>query len=280
MAALLHRLWCASPAQLMAALTRRLRPEAPADCGPVWTRIQHGPLTGRELLIAPQLGGAWREMAEGTYDHHLFEQLEPHACSGSVFWDVGTHFGYHSLSFAALAGPSGEVRGFEPNPANRDRLTLNLGRNPDLASRISIHAVAVADKPGELNLVFSEQIEQGDSSCSYLAGVVPPREEGYYTGFKRQTVPVEKLDSFIERPGIRAPNIIKIDVEGAEGLVLDGARKILRQHRPLILMEVHNIQVMLAVSRTLFECGYGIGLVDDPHANTSRCFVAAQACSR
>jgi FkbM family methyltransferase len=219
-------------------------------------------------------------MAEGSYDRHLFERLVPSKCSGSVFWDVGTHFGYHLLSFAALAGQSGEVHGFEPNPANRERLALNLGRNPDLSSRVSMHAVAIADRPGEMNFVFSDQIEQGDSSCSYLAGVVPPREENYYSGFKRQTVAVETLDAFIEKPGIRPPNVLKIDVEGAEALVLNGARKVLQEHRPLILMEVHNIQVMVAVSRTLFECGYEVGLVDDPHASTSRCFVAAHAASR
>ena len=199
---LLQRLWRTSPAQLSAAAARRINPPPQTDSRPVWTKIQNGPLAGRELLLAPQLGGAWLEMAEGRYDGHLFDQLQPGKWDGAVFWDIGTHFGFHSLSFAALAGPTGEVRGFEPNPANRERLVLNLGRNPDLAKRISIHPVAVADKAGQMNFVFSEQVEQGDSSCSFLDGVNPPREREYYSTFKSQSVPVETLDAFASRQGI------------------------------------------------------------------------------
>ena len=64
-----------------------------------------------------------------------------------------------------------------------------------------------------------------------------------------------------------------MDVEGAEALALEGGRRMLAKHKPLLLIEVHHICVMLSLARLLTELGYRLELLDQEHASPSRCFI-------
>jgi len=265
-----ERLWNASPRSLLEGIQRRLAGK------PSWVTVRHGPLAGHQMWLAPLQGPAWKEMAEGVFDAGMFSALAGTAPTGGCFWDIGAHFGYHSLCFAALGGERGRVLAFEPNPFNRERLAFNLGRNPDLGRRIEVIPKAVASRDGEMEFIFSAEIENGMSSCSYLKEGLPPLELGEGNGFTRQKVATVAIDSFIRARNEPAPDVIKIDVEGGEQLVLEGGRDLLARYKPLLLMEVHNIQLMLHVQALLTDVGYRLELVDDPHSSDSRCFVLAR----
>jgi FkbM family methyltransferase len=272
--ALFQRLWNASPRSLTSAIRRRL-PGGTRACAIL---IPRGPLAGRTLWLSPEKRAALHEMAEGTFDDGMFRELTALHLAGSTFWDIGAHVGYHSLSFAALGGEGCRVLAFEPNPFNRERLARNLELNPELARRIEVLPIAVAARDGEMDFVLSPDIENGMSSGSFLELAKPPLESGEYANFIRRRVPTVSLDSFQLKRHEIPPLVLKIDVEGGEQLVLQGAREFLSRHKPMILMEVHNIQLMFYVQSMLIEFGYQLKLIDDAHSSKSRCFV--MACSR
>ena len=280
--ALFQRLWNASPRSLTSAIRRRLPGRTPCAILPGGTPcailIPRGPLAGRTLWLSPEKGAALHEMAEGTFDDGMFRELTALHLAGSTFWDIGAHVGYHSLSFAALGGEGCRVLAFEPNPFNRERLARNLELNPELARRIEVLPIAVAARDGEMDFVLSHDIESGMSSGSFLELAKPPRESGEYANFIRRRVPTVSLDSFQLNRHETPPLVLKIDVEGGEQLILQGAREFLSHHKPMILMEVHNIQLMFYVQSMLIDFGYQLKLIDAAHSCKSRCFV--MACSR
>ena len=68
-------------------------------------------------------------------------------------------------------------------------------------------------------------------------------------------------------------SLIKIDVEGAEHLVLEGALCILQKHHPLLMIEIHSVTSMFKTCKSLFEIGYESRVIQEDSAN--RCFISA-----
>ena len=149
---------------------------------------------------------------------------------GESFIDVGAHFGFFSLLASELVGKKGLVISFEPAFRNFRLLEKNTHR----ISNIEIHNKAIADKAqnlifiefpplqSEYNTVFPEQFET---------------EQWYQnTKAKRTKVEAVELTSFIISRKCK-PNLIKIDVEGAEHLVIKGLGEYLTDHNPIIAME-------------------------------------------
>lgn len=263
-----ERLWNTSPASLARALRRRWRR---GTARLAWHRVQAGPLAGAELGFTDATQPGWREMVAGTFDGFLYQELAARrAVRDAVVWDVGAHFGYHSLGFAALGA---QVVAFEPNPHNAARLRANLARNPRLAERVRVRSEALSNRDGTLEFVESDDLAE-TSSGSHLADAVAPSPEFVYENFSRVVVTGARADTLLAG-GEPPPAVMKIDVEGAELLVLDGARELLRRHRPLLLLEVHHIRLMFHLRPLLEDCGYRLALVDEEHAEPGRCFVAA-----
>lgn len=279
---LARRVWEISPRRVFEALRRRLvpgfRPTPPQP--PDWVEVRGGPLQGRELLLSPTAAPSWAEMVEGTYDRILFEELRRHTVPGErcVLWDVGAHFGYHTLSMAALAkkAPGGKVLAFEPNPANANRLRQNLRRNPDLEKLVELVPVALSNTQGHVECVLSEDIESGDSSCTFIEGAKPPRDFVAYDTFKRVTVPTTTADAWLVPHPDCIPTAVKMDVEGAEWLVLQGASELLRRHRPMWIVEVHDIRLLVHIQNILTANRYATDLLDEAWACPSRCCIVAR----
>ncbi len=260
-----------------------LRRDAPAPPPlpppePRWVRVEGGPLQGHELLLDPDSPAYWeREMMEGRFDPFIYETaagLGP--LEGKTFWDVGAHIGYHSLCFAAMVGERGRVVSFEPNPYNLERFRAHLARNPGLASRVTLHTSAVSDADGESSFSFSPNVDDGTSSGSHLVEAVVPEHPSAYAAFDETPVETVRIDTLLREGRAPAPDIIKIDTEGAEYLVLQGAREALSTIRPFLFVEVHNITLMLRVQQLMFDLNYKVTLLDAEHASTSRCFISAE----
>jgi FkbM family methyltransferase len=277
MPSLAWRIWNSSPKTVFEALQRRLAPSRDSAVRPEWHRIKSGPIAGAELFLAPEAVDTWKLMAEGTVDQFLFDALKGEAIlDGAVCWDVGSHFGYHALAFAALAGGKGEVVAFEPNPANQERIRTNLERNPSLAARIRLEPLAVADHTGTMTFVFARHLESGLSSGSHLAAAQTPNSSGDYARFESAEVNTATIDDLVLNRRMKPPTVLKIDVEGAESLVLSGGRMFFQQHRPLLLIEVHHILQMFKVLQFLGEFGYRASILDEANASPGRCFIIAR----
>jgi len=180
------------------------------------------------------------------YEADLVRRLvEP----GGVFWDIGANIGYFSLAAAAALENSGQIVAFEPGRVAYERLLDNISLNP--FTNIQTFQLAAADSEGEAVLYLAGDI--ADSSASlYPAGKEPGG---------RQVCRTVSLDKFLVEQGLRPPDFLKIDVEGAELAVLKGAAGILADFRPLLLVEMEekNLQAAGASKAAIQELlgGYG-----------------------
>lgn len=138
-----------------------------------------------------------------------------------VFIDVGAHIGYLGLVGAKYAQ---HAFLYEPGLASFERMTRNLVLNPVLAAKITARRIAISSAPGEMTLYAS----QAGPDTASLRSLSPDAVS--------EPVRVETLDA--EIPADTGVGLIKIDVEGAEMDVLAGARRILAQDQPMILIEL------------------------------------------
>ena len=169
------------------------------------------------MVVAPDWNAVNREVAATrAYEPHVTRQVAARLRPGMAFVDLGANCGYFSL----LAASSGaRVHAFEPGARNLWLLRRNAALN---GFDIDIHPHAVA---GREELVAYDPIE-GNGAISALGDGFPA--EG------QQVLRTVTLDGAL---GGRRVDAIKMDVEGAEGLVLDGAEAVLA-HRPTLFAEL------------------------------------------
>ena len=233
--------------------------------------VEEGILKGVELYVPPA-SRLWKEILGGRYDESLYEAVTAlRDVSGAVIWDIGAHVGYHSFGFAALGA---QVTAFEPNPANVERFKLHMARNPQLAKRIDLLEIAISDRDDHMMFRHSDDLRSA-SSGGHLERALPPLDRSEYAEFQITAVPTNRVDTLIEQDGKTPPDVLKIDVEGAEELVLRGATHLLREKRPILLIEIHHICLMMSIAELLRDAGYRMTLIDEQHASPSRCFVLA-----
>jgi FkbM family methyltransferase len=149
---------------------------------------------------------------------------------GDTAIDIGAHAGQYALIMAARCGRSGHVAAFEPDPHARRKLARNIALNPGVKAPV-VEALAVSDAPGEAVLY-----SQGGNSQSSLAksGIGEVAAESAETF----TVPLVRLDDYVAERGLAPPRWVKIDTEGAEIRILQGAPNLLAGPSN-ILCELH-----------------------------------------
>jgi FkbM family methyltransferase len=238
-----------------------------------WCPIQSGPLVGRSLYMNPEARAYQGTMLQGTFDRFLFDYIDRTNWSGKVIYDIGAHIGYHTLNFAHRVGLEGRVFSFEPHPLHLERLKVNLSRNTDLAARVTLMPIAVSNNAGYLEFFCTESVEGGGSSASFIEGASTPFPRSNYTQYQAIQVEAARLDDLVTAGRCLPPDLMKIDVEGAESLVIEGALDTLRKYKPIILMEVHSLPNMLHVTTLLLPLGYSFDLLKE---EDRRCFVAAE----
>jgi FkbM family methyltransferase len=179
-------------------------------------------------------------IVRGQYERAELDFARRALRPGDTAIDVGAHIGLFAIDMASRVGPSGRVYAFEPFAPNADLLERSIAENR-FEDRIELTRAAVGAEPGEAALTFPR--ETLNSGGAYLL----PRGTQPLSGNLEQTVPLVALDRLNLRRPIR---FIKMDVEGAEPLVLRGAARIIREDRPLILSEVHPTQLERASGTT------------------------------
>jgi FkbM family methyltransferase len=147
---------------------------------------------------------------------------------GAVVWDVGANLGLFSFAAAALAGPKGRVLAVEPDTCLVDLLRRSARLEPGKRATVEVLPVAVSDAVG----VGQFHIARRARSANYLESHGTSQTGGPR---ERQLVMTTTLDLLLDQ--FPAPDVLKIDVEGAEARVLQGATRILSAVRPHILCE-------------------------------------------
>jgi FkbM family methyltransferase len=167
-----------------------------------------------------------RRLAYGIFEAAVIEYVIENLTDVEQFVDIGANVGFYSILFAMHSDDESEVHAFEPLSRNLLRFEQNISENN--VTSVNIHEVALSDRHGTVELQVSDK-HPGESSLS--ANPV--------SSTRSRTVEVEtKPFDDVTNRGIH-PEVMKIDVEGAEYKVLDGARGYLSSHSPDLLLELH-----------------------------------------
>jgi FkbM family methyltransferase len=198
---------------------------ASAPLFPAWRRIR-----GEFFWVHPRL------LTAETRDNepHIYSWIMDHLLPGDVFFDVGAHYGWLSLKAARHVGREGKVVAFEPSPVLIETLQYHQRRNRLRQMTVVASAVGEKDAPRETFYLLNDGLSSRNSLTIGRPGL-PFLDNAAKSSIEVSTL---TLDSFCESTGI-APDLIKIDVEGAEGMVLRGATAVLRRCQPVLVISIH-----------------------------------------
>jgi FkbM family methyltransferase len=205
--------------------------------------VDAGPAKGLQYPITlPADKGIWT----GTYERAFSEAITKSVHPGDVAFDIGAWRGFFS-GMMALSGAS-KVIAFEPLPDNILQLRKVIQLNPNL--NISLIEAAVSDKSGTLEFLVMPETSMGKlADSSFQAGT---------DGGKSLTINVVKLDDLIADNTVPVPAVMKIDVEGAELMVLKGAKKLLSDAKPILFIEIHSRELCKDCNSLLVKLGYQV----------------------
>ena len=189
-----------------------------------WVQVQNGAAKGLWLNLNPRTGQAY---FDGGGEPEVQAALEKHVRPGMTVYDVGANIGLFSMIAARLVGHHGSVVAFEVDPEIAARLRENLSRNEFRQAMVEEAAVW-----SEVKCVYFERADPAASPDRGLGRVVEVGNQNTVD------VPAISLDEYAQTHA--APDFVKCDVEGAEVEVFRGARRLLRENRPVIVCEMHS----------------------------------------
>jgi FkbM family methyltransferase len=169
-------------------------------------------------------GGYWQEEAQLNFVKRF---LQP----GMTVLDIGAHHGLYTLLASKLVGREGKVVAFEPSPRERKRLQHHVWLNFCSNTKVEPYAIGSETSWAEFFVVES----RAEDWCNSLR---PPSIQGTTRVVNVDVLP---LDSYLAGAKISSVDFVKLDVEGAELSVLQGAQQLLRSSgRPVFMVEVED----------------------------------------
>jgi len=202
-------------------------------------------------------------LLNGTIEPYSVELFKQRIREGMNIVDIGANIGYFSLIAARLTGKGGRVYAFEPQPDSYNLLRENIQLN-GYTNIIPIQK-AVSDKTGKIKLWY-DNVNFASPSFS-KDNVAYFQEKKCVENCCFCEVEIVTLDEYINQP----VDILKIDAEGAEGLIINGARRLMRNDRLTIIMEFWPFALKNMgtnpgeLLRTIREFGFTISFINEKH---------------
>jgi FkbM family methyltransferase len=197
----------------------------------------------------------------GEWDPDTWTSIAGHLPAGGTFVDVGAHMGHCSLMASTVVGPRGRIIAIEANPETVALLRRNIFAS---AAEVEVLPEPCSESESLVDLWVASHSNSGSSSISKTNASLAGNAQTSYRVASRT------LDSVLSDLGVNEVDVLKIDVEGAEMGVLQGARKTLSGCRPILMIELDDqlLATMGAssdeVRRFLASFGYRqTGLFDD-----------------
>jgi FkbM family methyltransferase len=190
---------------------------------------------GVNMLLDPEDLISNEILNTGQWEADSWAIIKEHLPVGGTFVDLGAHIGYYSLKAARAVGPKGQVIAIEPNPETVRQLRDNIQASG--AKVIAVEPVACSDSEAELELFAAPRANTGQTSLSRANA----QQSGAVHAVYR--VRARPLDAIIQEAGVSRVDVVKIDVEGAELLVLKGAKQTLARYSPVLFVEVMDNQL-------------------------------------
>jgi FkbM family methyltransferase len=207
----LHRFWADAEAPLIPAIRR---------------------FQGRTLLLHPR----WLTFDLNQYEPHVLRWLSRLIKRGDCIVDAGANVGLLSLLMSKYCGNNGRVYSFEPSPTHLRLLEYHKRKNR--ANQICIQPLAVSNQDGMAAFFLLNEGDHYSNSLVFSEDDVRNLVEPLRRTKKEIRIPTVTLDRFCAEHQIR-PSLLKIDVEGAELMVLQGAVRLLSEVRPHIILAIH-----------------------------------------
>lgn len=208
---------------------------------------------GASIWVSPDVSlRFWKHNVE-SFDANLVLLARELTRPGDIVWDIGASVGLFALAAAFTAGPEGRVVAVEADPWVADLLGRSARSLPPSYAPIDVIAAAVADQSGEVELTVSSR----GRAANHLERLQGSTQSGESRGGIR--VPGLTLNELLRK--YPAPALLKVDVEGAEELVLRGGDRVL-ERRPKVLCEVHATNTD-AVTRRLHDWDYELFDADE-----------------
>ena len=206
-------------------------------------RVKAGVAAGARWTLYP-----WSAYWRGGFEDELQRELIGLGdISGWCCWDLGAHYGLYSVGLARRTGPTGQVVAFEPNPLSFARLERH--RRMNALTWLKPVAAAVSDSPGTAEFYTYGELE---STTTHL----PYDGETRSAHCAPVSVRLLRLDDLVATGEIRAPNFVKIDVEGHAHKALAGARATVASSRPILIVAFHSDLEARGVHDVLDPLGY------------------------
>lgn len=204
-------------------------------------RVRSGPAKGLKWVTGSATHGCWL----GTYEVPKQQAMARFVTSGMTVYDIGAQAGFYTLFSSRLVGEKGTVYAFEPFAENVTHLLRHVQMNQLFNVRILQAAVG-----GGMGL---SGFSTDRGSCQNALGGGPDQV---------LQVPVIRLDDAVELFGLAPPQLLKIDVEGAETAVLQGAQAILARYHPVIFLAIHGRAQSAQCQELLSGAGYALHCLD------------------
>lgn len=201
--------------------------------------ILQGKLRGKKWITGSGNHGYWL----GSYELAKQKLFIETVTRGSVVYDIGGNVGFYTLLASDCVGPEGKVFVFEPIPRNLVYLEKHLQINH--ITNVKVFGVAVSDQCGTV------RFDEGNNSSV-----------GHISQNGRLDVRSVSIDELVDQAAIAKPDFIKIDVEGAEFVALNGSRHVLTTYHPTLFLATHGREVHQECLSLLTELGYELSPID------------------
>jgi FkbM family methyltransferase len=221
---------------------------------------------GCQIYLTPEAGlRYWLPNCALRFDEKLLNNAAETVRPGNVVWDVGANMGLFSLAAAGLAGPTGHVYALEPDEVMTRLLRRSARINPGSAP-VEVISCAVSETISLAHL----NIARRSRTSNFLEGFGMSQTGGVR---EVETVLTISLDWLAQK--IALPDVLKIDVEGAELDVFRGASQMFKAKRPSLIFEMDDSH-WAEISQMLYALGYTLYDSDLPPAErqplTGPCF--------
>ncbi len=181
---------------------------------------------GAKLTIAPEALDFYTTMLEQnkSFDYWVFDTCRSFMKPGGIFYDIGANVGYMSIEMAQCVGSTLKVYSFEA----QQKLAENIAKSASLNDfqTIKVFSCALADGNGEVEFVTEKHSIHGHLNKSDDLNPNAVKVSAY------------SIDYLVAESIIEPPDVIKIDVEGAEHKVLLGMCEVIKKHKPVIVFEI------------------------------------------
>jgi FkbM family methyltransferase len=164
----------------------------------------------------------------GCYEPNEFCLLARILQPGMIFVDGGANMGLYTLFAARKIGKRGTVLAIEPSSRECEHLLRNVAANS--LSNVRILRMAVSQSHGTADLRVAADRWSGHNTLGAFAYDTPQAA--------LEKVPTDSLDNIVAREGFSRVDVVKLDIEGAELLALQGAAGLLERFRPVLLLEI------------------------------------------